>query len=348
MADHIEQDAKEKGEDVCISVYHELPIQMKVKGANFIRYLILFACLLMTGSSNIANLSAVSVELSTNLDFNLYLTKLLVTAFFCSIMIFIVEPERIKTILIIVTATLIAMVGMVMGYSGKIIHENQQIPNNNLVQYTMFNFANMGVFLGVSSYAFESIGSIFNVRRVMQQRSAMPRLQIGAFIFIAATYYVTGLLVYLAYGNNNVKDLVFKYYSMETSPVMNSLGYIFCATCIFNIPFNIIALIENLEALPALRKFFMTNGDISRVKVTLARIFAIVLSMAVTLITDNIARILSLTGSLAAPLISYIIPLALYWQFKKPSKFMYIHDGIVMALGLVIGGFGIYSTIYFE
>ena len=57
------------------------------------------------------------------------------------------------------------------------IHENNQSSNNNLIQYTMFNFANMGVFLGVSSYAFESIGSIFNVRKVMQQRSAMPRLQ---------------------------------------------------------------------------------------------------------------------------------------------------------------------------
>ena len=70
--------------------------------------------------------------------------------------------------------------------------------------------------------------------------------------------------------------------------------------------------------------------------------------MSVTLITDNVARIFDLVGSLAAPLISYILPCILYWQYKHVSTLNKIHDVIVMSLGVVIGGFGIYSTIYFD
>lgn len=66
------------------------------------------------------------------------------------------------------------------------------------VHPTYANWVNMGLFLGVSSYAFESIGCIFNVRRTMKDRSAMPGLRIWALIFIAISYYVKQQCVYLA------------------------------------------------------------------------------------------------------------------------------------------------------
>jgi len=167
-------------------------------------------------------------------------------------MILIVEPEKIKVVLFVVTIIMIIMVVMVISYSSYIIHDNSV--HHKTPNYTYYNFANMGIFSGVSSYAFESIGSIFNVRRTMKKRSDMPKLQIWSFILVAASYYLTGLLVYLAYGNNGIKDMVFKYYSWATTPVMNSLGYVYCVTCLFNIPFNVISFVENFESLPLTRK----------------------------------------------------------------------------------------------
>lgn len=248
LADHIEEDASKKGEDLTISVYHELPMQMNLKRAKLLRYVVLVACVTMTGAANIGQLSLVAVQLATNLGINLYFMKLCVTIFFSIIMLFIVEPEKIKTVLILVTAVLIGMIGLVIGYSGHVINDHNNNPSSHIIRYTYFNFSNMGIFLGVSSYAFESISSIFSVRRTMKTRAAFPKLQIASFIFVAVSYYITGLMVYLAYGNNKMKDMVFKYYTMEASPLMHSLGYIFCATCIFNIPFNTICCVENLES----------------------------------------------------------------------------------------------------
>jgi hypothetical protein len=62
-------------------------------------------------------LSMVSTMMASNLWVNLRLVKLVICIFFCALMLFIVEPEKIKRILLIVTVTLIAMVIMVITHS---------------------------------------------------------------------------------------------------------------------------------------------------------------------------------------------------------------------------------------
>lgn len=240
---------------------------------------------MMTGGSNIGNLSMVSTMMAGNFGFNLYLVKLVICIFFCLLMLWIVEPEKIKGILLIVTIALIAMVIMVITHSVymAVNPQSNAALDPRGVHLTYANWVNMGLFLGVSSYAFESIGSIFNVRRTMKDRTQMPTLQIWAFIFIAISYYLTGLCVYLAYGDYGMKDVVFKYYSWTGQPVMYCLSFVYAATCVFNIPFNVIAFVENFEILPCMKKMLSDrNGDMSRWKLTLFRILVVLVSMSIT------------------------------------------------------------------
>jgi hypothetical protein len=57
LADLIEKKVQgEGGNETMIRVYHELPEIMKTPGAQYLKYIILCACVMMTGGSNIGNL----------------------------------------------------------------------------------------------------------------------------------------------------------------------------------------------------------------------------------------------------------------------------------------------------
>lgn len=352
LADHLEITEKEKGEedDPMIKVYHEIPYMMKSKQATLLKIIILIACLLMTGTSNIANLSIISNLLADDTNIDLYLAKFLITLIFSLTMLYIVQPEKIKWIMYTVTITLMVMVVIIITDSLSIYAST---PNKHTKQYTYYSFINSGIFLGVSSYAFESVSSIFNVRRTMKCRSDLPNLQISAFIFISISYYICGLAVYLAYGNFNIQDTVFKYYGVERA-FMYSLGIMYSLTALFNIPFNIICFVEILESLPETRSIMCNNnGELNATKITIMRMVIIFLSMGFTLISDNFTRILDLTGSIAAPIVSYIIPIILCWEYcaitqKKIGLLGYLHDVTIIVIGICVGISGIYSTIYFN
>jgi hypothetical protein len=59
----------------------------------------------------------------------------------------------------------------------------------------------------------------------------------------------------------------------------------------------------------------------------------VVVSMAITLIMDNVASIFGIYGSLVAQLISYILPMVLWWQVVPTGNWWKIHDCIVIYLG---------------
>lgn len=75
-------------------------------------------------------------------------------------------------------------------------------------------------------------------------------------------------------------------------PIMYSLQYLYIVTGVFNIPFNTIALVENLEPLYITRKLITDqNGNLNRSKLLVARCLAVIGFALVTLISDNITRI---------------------------------------------------------
>ena len=72
LADHLEEDVALERPNYMVTIYHEIPIVMKVKGAKVIRYLILAAAIAMCSASNIGNLSLVSTTIAQNFGLNIY------------------------------------------------------------------------------------------------------------------------------------------------------------------------------------------------------------------------------------------------------------------------------------
>ena len=143
-------------------------------------------------SANIAGIIILINNFSKNWGYNLIVTKILITLFFVIVLILVVEPEKIKFVLYLITIIMISIIFIID------FHSIKKISNETTEKsYTYANLANMGVFLGISSYAFESVGSIFTVRRTMKNRKTMPRITTWTYVFIALTYYLTGLIIYL-------------------------------------------------------------------------------------------------------------------------------------------------------
>lgn len=351
LADSIESEQNDEDQDddsKIIKIYHDIPDYIKTKTAYLLKAVILIICLLVTSSSTIANMSVMSNILATDFGLNIFVSKALISLLFCILMLVIVIPEKIKYILYFITLVMFTIVIMVIVDSLNIFaNEYDSSPKD----YTYCNWQNSGIFLGVSSYAYESVGSIFNVRRTMKKRSDMPKLQIGVFIFVSLSYYITGLCVYLAYGNFEIKESVFSYYQ-SSRPLMYSLGLVFSVTGIFNISYNVIVVVENLEALPSTRKIMLDeSGRLSGKKIAICRIVAVLQSMCVTLISDDFTRILNLSGGVLSPIIGYIIPIVLFWQYcgvngKKIGIVSRAHDSFIILFGIVIGVLSLYSSYY--
>ena len=222
------------------------------------------------------------------------------------------------------------------------------------VQYDYWNFSNSGIFLGISSYAFESVAHIFNVRRMMLRRQDMPRLQSYTFVFVGASYYFVGAMVYLAYGRENVESSVFGYYTDNGRGwFMQSLQYLYVCSVVFGVTFNSINLIENLEAIQWTRKWITKKGEdrISGRAVLVGRVAIIAVSIGFTLINDSFNQVLNFAGSTASPLLSYIVPVVVCWGYYRKEKrvvsaWVWWHDMLVLASGIFVGVCGVYATIF--
>jgi hypothetical protein len=139
---------EEEGNKTMIRVYHDLPEIMKTPGAQYFIYIILCAYIILTGGSNIGTLSMVSTMMASNFWVNLHLVKLVICIFFCALVLFIVEPEKIKRILLIVTVTLIAMVIIVITHSVYMIVDPSanKVLDTRGMHLTYANWVNMGLF----------------------------------------------------------------------------------------------------------------------------------------------------------------------------------------------------------
>jgi amino acid permease len=262
----------------------------------------------------------------------------------------IVEPEKIQAITIGISILLISIVAVI-----SVDSTNTWLSlAPGQVQYDYWNFSNSGIFLGISSYAFESVAHIFNVRRMMQRRQDMPRLQSYTFVFVGASYYCVGAMVYLAYGRENVEHVVFGYYTEKgRSWFMQSLQYLYVCTVVFGVTFNSINLIENLEAIEWTRKWITKKGEdrISGRAVLVGRVVVIGVSMGFTLINDSFNQVLNFAGSTASPVLGYIVPVLVCWGFYKKEKWVvspwiWWHDIAVLVSGVFVGVCGVYATFF--
>lgn len=203
---------------------------------------------------------------------------------------------------------------VVIGYSITLISQH---PHRNFNDYKLFDHLQTGMFLGVACYAFKSISIVINVRRTMKDRTKMPKLSLMVMFLASIIYFVTGLLVYLAHGDDNVFDVVFKYYEGDGA-LMSHLGKIYLLTNFFGIPCVVYSTIEPLEALSSTRWMLLgKNGELDVKRITFFRVGILFLSVGVTFISDNFIKVMDFSGSFCIPIMGYFIPVILYWEYCK-------------------------------
>ena len=97
-------------------------------------------------------------------SFSYWVTKLILFVAFLTMISLIIEPERLKPITLPATLLFLALVftyfsdAIVKTFGGDAALSQQR-------SYRIADYNNGGLFLGISSYSFESIGTIFNGRQ---------------------------------------------------------------------------------------------------------------------------------------------------------------------------------------
>lgn len=107
-----------------------------------------------------------------------------------------------------------------------------------------------------------------------------------------------------------MKQTVFNYYQ-KNQKIMHNIRYLFVFASMFNITFNTITMGENFEDLKFLESYMKdSDGLLRRWPVWILRFFLLVFSFVLTFLTKNIAKILTIAGSVISPWMSYIFPVS--------------------------------------
>ena len=99
----------------------------------------------------------ISLLTTNTLNLDARISNLITFSIFSLIIVFIIEPERIKPLTIFATILLVVIV--LSMFTDNI---RRLVVNEEKKYYTYWQLENVGLFLGVANYAFESIGSLIN------------------------------------------------------------------------------------------------------------------------------------------------------------------------------------------
>ena len=96
---------------------------------------------------------------------------------------------------------------------------------------------------------------------------------------------------------------------------MHNLRFLFIFGSFFNITFNTITIGEIFEDLKFFERFMKDkDGMLKRGSVWGLRFLILSVSFALTFVTEDIAKILSITGSVISPWMSYIFPVIIFFN----------------------------------
>ena len=111
--------------------------------------------------SNLMNIALLSDLLQKQYNLSPLLSKIAMLLLFSAILFLIVEPEKLK---ILTSLSLIVYSVITMMFFGDAVGRSfgDKDDKGNLKIIENFRFGGVGLFLGVGSYAYESIGTIFN------------------------------------------------------------------------------------------------------------------------------------------------------------------------------------------
>lgn len=93
------------------------------------------------------------------------------------------------------------------------------------------------------------------------------------------------------------------------------MKYVYLLLTIYNIPFNVIFTSESFEDEEKLRWFFKTkDGHLKRRSVVVFRVIFTLICFLISLLSDDVSKILDIGGSFSTPILSYILPVKNFFK----------------------------------
>ncbi|XP_057958700.1 amino acid transporter AVT3B-like [Malania oleifera] len=197
-------------------------------------------------------------------------------------------------------------------------------------------FGSISVFfygIGVAVYAFEGIGMVLPLESETKDKDKFGRILGLSMVFISLMYAAFGILGYFAFGEET-KDIITTNFGRGLVSYVVQLGL--CVNLFFTFPLMMNPVYEVAE-----RRF--CGGRYS-----LWMRWAVVLGVSlVALLVPNFADFLSLVGSSVCCVLGFVLPSLFHWMvFREEMEWKAAAvDGVVVALGLVIGVSGTLSSL---
>ena len=98
-------------------------------------------------------------------------------------------------------------------------HTNPEIdlgPGKVTHDMVNLNLDNSFMYMGITMFSFSSIGTIFTVRNSMEDPKTLPWISVKTYMFTGFIVKILGISFYWVYGNENLKEVVFDYYPMDS------------------------------------------------------------------------------------------------------------------------------------
>lgn len=194
--------AIDASEEIIVKRYQDLPVMIGFEGAKVFETFTLLTTSVFNFFALIASLTLLSEIIvdgtKNNLMIMAYTARLATFIMFAVILLVIHSLERLKFITPFIILIMMTIAALFFGESCyQIFNSVSNDGFSSLSNVAYFNLAEIGFFMGISSYSFQSIGSIFNIRRAMKVRSKMPTLLMIMTLVIAFMYAFLSLIIYL-------------------------------------------------------------------------------------------------------------------------------------------------------
>ena len=300
-----------------IITYHDTIVRCFRSNKGFWKIFTIFAILLVNYSVVVACSVQLANFFNDIFNTNTIYIKLVIYAVCMVIIIFALEPEKMKYFAM--GSTFLIFLFYLICYADNMI---KCFPEQYDFSRTrdLAVLSNTGTFLGVGTYAYEAVGSLYTIRRSMQKPRLLPKLIVLVFVFIGTTFMLGGFGYYTVYGNEAAQPMIFSYYPKGGN-------FMYVLVCIVNvsigsfIPFYIIANMEILENFESIKNWlYYEDQTTNRWKLSVLRLAGTVVAMGCSMVSDDVEVVTGFAGAVFMPLISFLLPI-LAFQNRQWSQY---------------------------
>lgn len=180
-------------------------------------------------------------------------------------------------------------------------------PGAQKMVYKYWNIWGAGLFFGIATYAFESVGTIINVRKMAKDKTSTSRLVAISFGCIGLLYMSFSSLGYFVHGDVDQKDSVFMYYTHKNSGIFSNCQMVAVVVGFFNVIFSCLVLSENFG-----NWSILSNSSPSEQKwiIFLLRITFLTTSLMLGSLFEKFTTLIDISGSLFSSILNFILPVS--------------------------------------